>query len=136
MSKKKPVDTAERVSAEALLKARPMANENMEIAATEDGGAQVSVPMRRPRWLAPPISWIVPFSSHRRVELDRLGMEVLNACDGRRSIEEIIETFASGHKLTFREAQLSVMQFLRQLTERGLVVIVGLQEDAENDETD
>jgi hypothetical protein len=88
-------------------------------------GTMVSVPVRRPSWLVPPISWILPFSSHRRVELDDLGLEVLNLCNGRNTVESIIEKFAADHKLSFREAQLSVTQFLRLLTERGLVAVVG-----------
>jgi hypothetical protein len=45
-------------------------------------------------------------------------------------VERIVESFAADHKLTFREAQLSVTQFLRMLTERGVVAIVGLEQKA------
>ena len=94
------------------------------------GGAVVSVPLRRPRWLVPPLSWVIPFSSHRRVELDAVGLAVLQMCDGHRTVEEMIEKFARDNKLTFREAQLPVTQFLRQLTQRGIVAIVGGREGA------
>jgi hypothetical protein len=90
----------------------------------------VSVPMRRPRFLVPPLSWILPYSSHRRVELDALGAGVLDLCDGRRSVEAVIEAFAARHKLSFREAQLAVTQFLKQLTHRGLLAIVGREDIA------
>jgi hypothetical protein len=50
-------------------------------------------------------------------------------CDGRRTVEAIIEEFAADHKLSFREAQLSVTQFLRQLTQRGLIAVVGESKD-------
>ena len=60
-----------------------------------------------------------------------MGAEVLDLCDGKRNVERIIEQFAGAHKLTFREAQLAVTQFLRQLTRRGLTAIVGLNEDAD-----
>jgi len=107
-----------------LLRAVPHRNRAMEVS-PGPRGTMVSVPVRRPSWLVPPISWILPFSSHRRVELDDLGLEVLNLCNGRNTVESVIEKFAADHKLSFREAQLSVTQFLRLLTERGLVAVVG-----------
>jgi len=107
-----------------LLKAVPVANEAMETDYRGDGTVLVSVPMRRPKWLAPPISWLLPYSSHRRVELDRPGAQVLKMCDGKRTVERIIEEFAAMHKLTFRESHLAVTQFLRMLTERGVIAVV------------
>jgi len=119
---RKEVTTAE------YLRAVPFKNQAMEVTPKSGGGVLVSVPLKRPKYMVPPLSWILPFSSHRRVELDALGAEVLDLCDGKRIIEAIIERFASAHKLTFREAQLAVTEFLRQLTQRGLVAIVGRKE--------
>lgn len=107
-----------------LLSAVPHQNAAMKVE-TLRRGAMVSVPMRRPRWLVPPVSWVLPWSDHRRVQLDEPGAEVLNLCDGRRAVEEIIETFAQKHKLSFREGQMAVTQFLRELLRRGIVVLAG-----------
>ncbi len=115
-----------RMSAEQVLSAVPYRNAAMEVRRNNDGTAVVSVPMKRPRWLAPPLSWVIPFSSHRRVELDSVGAALLDLCDGTRDIEAIIEKFAADHKLSFREAQLSVTRFLQQLSQRGVVAVVGL----------
>ena len=113
------------------LRAVPYRNEMMGVTRRSNGGLLASIPMKRPRFLVPPLSWILPYSTHRRVELDAMGAEVLDLCDGKRNVERIIEEFAGSHKLTFREAQLAVTQFLRQLTRRGLTAIVGLNEDAD-----
>ena len=102
----------------------------MEVSPLRDGGALAKIPMRRPRWLVPPISWVLPFSSRRRIRLDAVGADVLNLCDGTNRVETVIEKFAAANKLSFREAQLPVTQFLQQLTERGLVVIVGFPNEA------
>jgi hypothetical protein len=61
--------------------------------------------------------------------LDRIGSFVLSLCDGHRTVESIIESFASSHKLSFREAQLPVTQFMQELTQRGVIALVGLEED-------
>jgi len=96
----------------------------MELHRLREGGAVVSVPMRRPSWMVPPLSWVFPFSSHRRVQLDRVGLGVLDLCDGLRTVEGIIEQFAADNKLSYREAQLPVTQFMRMLLQRGLVAAV------------
>ncbi len=106
----------------------PYRNEAMQLTQRRDGTALATIPMRKPRYLVPPISWVVPFSSSKRVELDPIGLSVLEMCDGSRTIESIIETFAANHKLSFREGQLAIMQFLKQLSQRGIVAIVGLNQ--------
>jgi hypothetical protein len=116
------------ISPERPLRAVVCVNQAAETTDRPDGTCLVMIPIRRPRWLVPPISWMLAFSSHRRMELDALGAEVLKLCDGKRSVEEIIENFAAKHKLSFREAQLSVGTFLKQLTQRGLVALVGKKE--------
>ena len=120
-----------RTTAATFLRARPHVNRAMKLDRRSDGTALATVPMRKPRYLVPPLSWILPFSSHRRVELDAVGAGVLDLCDGKRTVEGVIETFAAERKLTFRESQLAVGQFLRQLAQRGMVAIVGLNEDAD-----
>lgn len=117
------------VSAANFLRAVPHGNRAMETHHRSDGSTLVSVPIPRPKYLVPPLSWILPFSPYRRVELEPVGSGVLEMCDGRRTVEAIIEEFAASHKLTFREAQLAVTQFLRQLMHRGMVVIVGQDKD-------
>ncbi len=119
----------DRVPAAKFLPAVPYVNQAMEINRRGNGTAVVSIPMRRPRFLVPPFSWIIPFSSHRRVELDKIGLGVLDLCDGQRNIEAIIDKFSADHKLSFREAQLAVTQFMRQLVQRGIIAIIGMEGD-------
>jgi hypothetical protein len=111
-----------------------MRNESMTVDRRNDGTTLASIPLRRPGWLVPPLSWLIPFSSHRRVELDTVGAAVLDMCDGNKTVERIIEEFARKEKLSFREAQLPVTQFLQQLSDRGMMAIVGFQKTASPDE--
>ncbi len=108
-----------------ILDSVPHVNQAARIVREDDGGAQIEIPIRRPRYLLNILRWLLPFSDVRRVRLDALGMTVLNLCDGRRRVEDIIETFAAQNRLTFREAQVSVLGFLGSLTQRGIIVIVG-----------
>lgn len=85
-----------------------------------DGGANVTVLIRRPVWQR----WIG--GSHvaeRTFGLDAYGREVFEACDGKRSVQAIVRRFARQHKLSRAEAEMSVTTFVRTLLGRGLLVI-------------
>ena len=116
--------------AASFLRAVPYVNRAMEMTRRPDGGALAEIPIPRPKFLMPPLSWILPVSTHRRVELEPAGRAVLDLCDGRRTVEGVIEKFAADHKLSFREAQLAITEFLHQLVARGLVAIVGTDKGA------
>ncbi len=126
MTKSKSKRPDREMTASQLLAAVPQRNQMAEVEPVRDG-MLVSVPVRRPKWLVPPISWVLPFSDRRRIELDLPGRTVLELCDGKRTVEEVIETFARAHRLGFRESQLAVTKFLRELVHRGVIVIVGIQ---------
>jgi len=111
-----------------MLRAVPFVNKMARVT-DETGGALVEIPVRRPSWLVPPLSWVLPYSSHKRVRLDEAGRDVLRLCDGRRCIEDVIEEFGAMHKLSFRESQLPVMQLMRNLTERGILAIAGMEDN-------
>ena len=121
---KSKADLEREMAASKLLASVPHVNAKAEVKTVREG-VIVSVPVRRPNWLIPPISWVLPWSSHRRVQLDEAGTAVLKLCDGQRNVEQVIETFAQEHKLSFRESQLAVTQFLRELLRRGLIALVG-----------
>jgi hypothetical protein len=91
----------------------------------QDGGQVLRIPLKRRWFMRPPLTWLLPLSRERVVALDAIGREVWQACDGQRTVEEIVEEFAARHRLSFHAARLSVLQFLQQLTRRGIVVMAG-----------
>ena len=116
---------APAISAVDLLDAVPLRSRTVRGEKRPDGGWLLRVPLRRRWYTRPPLAWLMPLSRERAISLDQLGSEVWQACDGRRTVEQIVDLFAAAHDLTFHEARLSVTAFLRLLTLRGLVVVVG-----------
>jgi len=57
----------------------------------------------------------------RKLQLDILGTEVWDLVDGKSTVMEIIDLFAELHQLYHKEAEVSVIQFLRELGRRGIV---------------
>ncbi len=111
-----------------ILEAVPMVNRVANISRGSRGGALAQVPLRKPWYLGGPVRWVFPVPDTRSVKLDVLGVTVLDLCDGIRTVERIILEFALRHRLSFVEAQKPVMEYMRQLVQRGILAVAGLQE--------
>jgi hypothetical protein len=57
----------------------------------------------------------------RKLQLDILGTGVWDLVDGKSTVMEIIDSFTGIHQLYHKEAEVSVIQFLRELGRRGIV---------------
>ena len=114
-----------KISLEAILSAVPMHNEAVDCTKDSEDEIVLRVPLRKRWYTGKPFSLVFPFRTHRAVALDRTGREVWKACDGKKRTEDIIEYFADQHHLSFHEARVGVLEFLKSLTRRGLIVIVG-----------
>jgi len=98
-------------------------NPELEAEELEDGGLRV-VAQRRNDWWIRAISLIFPVPGQRRIELDSVGKEVWEMCDGEHTLRDMIEKFEKRHKLTHAEAEWSLRNYLRDLGKRGLVGFV------------
>ncbi len=58
---------------------------------------------------------------NRKLQLDILGTSVWDLVDGKSTVMEIITSFAGLHRLYRKEAEISVIQFLRELGRRGII---------------
>ena len=65
-----------------------------------------------------PEPWIA-----KKLQLDIMGSEVWALIDSRRSVQQIIDLFSNVHRLSQREAEAAVTQFLRSLGRRGLIAL-------------
>lgn len=75
-------------------------------------------------WFAGLLQWMKKESELRRMrklQLDTLGTGVWDMVDGKSTVSEIIDSFAKLHQLYHKEAEVSVIQFLRELGRRGIV---------------
>jgi hypothetical protein len=113
--KKQPAPTRRDV-----LKLRPLRNPNLEWSEEE---GQVVLHIKHTRtWKTTLLNIFVPVPKDRTVMLDAVGTDVWNSMDGSNTFEAIAKLLAKKHKLTPREAELSLQQFFKELGRRGYVV--------------
>ncbi len=63
-------------------------------------------------------------SARKTFELDALGVFVWQAIDNRKTVEQLIRHFAREKRVALREAEVSILAFLKMLTQRGLIALV------------
>ncbi len=93
----------------------------------EDGaaaGVQITVP-RRDDKLARILGRVFQMPPTKTIELDEFGAAVWEKCDGRHSVEQLVNFTAGAYKLNRRQAEVSVVSFMRMLAQRRLI---GLEE--------
>ena len=94
----------------------------------ETGLVTVTVKNKKPEYMFPPISWVVHFSPKKEITLDEIGSRIWKWCNGKNTVENIIDNFKDAYELTFHEARTSVVEYLKQLIQRGVVAVI-IQEE-------
>jgi hypothetical protein len=108
---------------ERMLTARPMPNTAARVEELADESVALYIAKAPSRLTRPPLSWVLQPRRERRVALDRLGAKVWRLCDGKRTVEAVVDAFAERYRLTFHEARTAVTGYLRALIQRGVVAI-------------
>ena len=106
-----------------MLSLRPLRNQAIAWTMkpdTETPGAQLTVPRREDKfgqWMAR----IFQVPATKTIELDEFGAAVWEKCDGRHSVEQLVVFTSSAYKLNRRQAEVSVVSFMRMLAQRRLI---------------
>jgi len=116
----------ENVSWRRLLESKPVRNSGIKFERSDNDadGMCVHIKGKKPAFLIPPISWVIRPRLNKRMWIDKIGVQLWDLCDGTRTMEQVIDGFASTHRLTFHEARVSVTGYLKGLVERGVIAVV------------
>lgn len=107
----------------------PVRNPLVEEERQSTGIVMLSYPEPVKPWFSGILGRITKESETRRIkklQLDALGTSAWDLMDGKSSVKDIIASFAKAHKLYPKEAEISVVQFLRELGRRQ---IIGMKQD-------
>lgn len=108
------------LSREQSLAARPEKVPVIRREEIKDGGLKLTVELTPSRFLG-----FIGGSGkvQRTFELDALGREVYEDCDGRADVRKIVNNFAAKHKVSIAEAEISVTAFLKTLLSKHVIAI-------------
>jgi len=121
-----------KVSRAQVLAARPLRNPSVEWSRERARGAEepdeaprvvvLRVPRRRDRW-GNLVAAVFRLPDFRKVELDEIGSDVWEMCDGTRDVEALTKAICATYRLNRRQGEASVTAYLRMLAERRYVVL-------------
>lgn len=110
-----------------VLGARPMRNPAVKwetAVRTESGGATslLEVPRRKDR-LGNFVAKLLRLPDYRKLELDEIGSDVWERCDGDITVEQLTKQICEKYKMNRRQGETSVTAYLRMLAERRLIAL-------------
>jgi len=108
-----------RISKLEMISAVPVKNNSLTF--SEAGGkTKVDFPPLT-GWRAKFLAFFFQQPKRRSLELDELGAEFLAFCDGKRQVGDIIKLVREKYQLSWKEAEVSTLAYLRELGGRGVV---------------
>jgi hypothetical protein len=120
------------VSRVQVLGARPVRNPLVEWSREKRSGsaegddapevALLRVPRRKDR-LGNVVAKLFKLPDFRKLELDEIGSDVWEMCDGSHSVEALTKGVCAKYRLNRRQAEASVTAYLRMLAERRLIAL-------------
>ena len=114
--------TGERLDRRRSLAGIPVLNANV----TADRGDErrLTLTIRTKRREKGLLSRFQPAVMTRRLKLDELGSFVLSRIDGESDVMGIVDAFVTRYQVNRREAELSIVEFLKSLARRNVISIV------------
>ncbi len=82
----------------------------------------LQVPRRADKW-GNLVARFFKLPTHRKIELDEMGSDVWEMCDGAATVEALTRAVCAKYHLNRRQGETSVTAYLRMLAERRLVAL-------------
>jgi hypothetical protein len=103
-----------------LLDVLPLRNKLIEWKVDDKGEVALVIPQKNTLWVKA-LSKLFMLPGKRVVVLDDVGSFVWQLCDGYHSINQIVKQLSGKYQMTRKEAETSLITFMRQLGKRGMV---------------
>ncbi len=101
---------------------RPARNSLLTWEEKESGKTILTVPVQEKKGrVARSMAKWMQVPAERYVELDEVGGFVWEICDGKHTVEQIVQLTSKEYKMNRREAEVSVTMFLQMLHERKYI---------------
>lgn len=122
---KDKISAKPKVTREQMLAARPLRHPKIEWTreprrSDEVVVALLKIPRVRGKWADFVAKWLqVP--DYKKIELDEIGSDVWEMCDGMHNVEAIAKAIGTSYRLNKRQSEVSVTAYMKMLAERRLL---------------
>lgn len=106
-----------------MLNSRPARNEALSWEKTEAGEVQITI-VRQDNWKVRLLSKVFYIPKERKITLDAVGTEVWQLCTGRATVAQIIEALSDRYQLNRKEAEVSLLSYLKTLGQKRFIGFV------------
>ncbi|HNZ38384.1 MAG TPA: PqqD family protein [Candidatus Latescibacteria bacterium] len=111
---------APRLTKDDLLSSRPVLNQAISWSLNNQQEVQITIP-RREVWWAALLSKIIYTPKERVIALDEVGTAVWKMIERRLTVREMIAELSARYNLNRREAEASLIEYLRRLAKKNFV---------------
>ena len=115
-----------------MLASRPTRNESLRWEQNDAGEVQVFIE-RQDTWKIKLLSRVFYIPKERKITLDEVGSEGWQMCNGRNSVGDMIGELADKYQLNRKEAEVSLLQYLKTLGQKRFVGFVREGDEAPPD---
>ena len=106
-----------------MLASRPTRNDSLRWEENDNGEVQVFIE-RQETWKVRLLSKVFYIPKERKITLDEVGTEVWRMCNGRNSVGDMIELLSDKYQLNRKEAEVSLLQYLKTLGQKRFIGFV------------
>ena len=122
MAKSRPIRPTAEITPAQQLSAVPIPNPQVQQRSLENGGISLTLP-RRLKKLAALLPRFCRGRLRKSFHLDADGARVWAACDGQRSVQQILQLVCPQMAFPTPQAQARTMLFLKMLLSKGLIAM-------------
>jgi len=127
LRRKKP--KAPRLARSDFLRLKPVRNPMVEWKRDEEGKVRITIPLKklssqdegRKRRRIGFLFRFFPEPKEKRIQLDEIGSDVWELCDGERTVKDIVDHLCEKYKLLPMEVEVPLNRYLDSLVKRGLI---------------
>ena len=127
LRRKKP--KAPRLARSDFLRLKPVRNPMVEWKRDEEGKVRITIPLKklssqdegRKRRRIGLLLRFFPEPKEKRIQLDEIGSDVWELCDGERTVKDIVDHLCEKYKLLPMEVEVPLNRYLDSLVKRGLI---------------
>ena len=103
-----------------MLNSRPARNQALKWEKDDEG--EVSIILSRKKgWRMNLMAKIFYIPEQRKISLDEIGSEIWAMCNGRTPVAKMIEAIGEKYKLNPKEAEISLLSYLRTLGKKRVI---------------